>query len=87
MDRNREIQKKSEIIQSYFNKLGISKVRDLATVDPNKSTDAFQAFGSYRTNVESFTSIDQSRMMRYRQYEQMCVTLDTKIDLLDNRSI
>jgi hypothetical protein len=87
VDRNREIQKKSEIIQSYFNKLGISKVRDLATVDPNKSTDAFQAFGSYRTNVESFTSIDQSRMMRYRQYEQMCVTLDTKIDLLDNRSI
>lgn len=71
MDRNREIQKKSEIIQSYFNKLGISKVRDLATQDPNKNTDAFQAFGSYRTNVESFTSIDQSRMMRYRQYEQM----------------
>ncbi len=87
MDRNREIQKKSEIIQSYFNKLGISKIRDLATIDPNKNNDAFQAFGSYRTNVESFTSIDQSRMMRYRQYEQMCITLDTKIDLLDGRSI
>lgn len=74
INRITEIEKKAEIIQGYFNKIGITKIKDLSNYEGGggKGDTGLNAFGSYRTSVESLTSIDQSRMMRYRQYEQMC---------------
>jgi len=69
--RDKEIQKRSEIIQQYFNKINITKIKDLITLT-DKNQDATYAYGSYRTSIESLTIIDQGRLQRYREYEQMC---------------
>ncbi len=68
---DKETQKRSEIIQGYFNKIGISKIKDLGYT-PDKNQDAMAAFGSYKTSSDTLSVVDQGRLQRYREYEQMC---------------
>jgi hypothetical protein len=76
MRRNREVEKRAEGIQSFFNKINITKITDLAshvmTYNKDYEKDLYQAFGAYRTSFDSYTVLDQQRIMRYREYEQMC---------------
>jgi len=68
---DKEIQKRSEIIQQYFNKINITRIKDLVA-PTDKNQDATYAYGSYRTSIENLTIVDQGRLQRYREYEQMC---------------
>jgi len=70
--RNKEIEKRSETIQQYFNKINITRIRDLITPTDRRGEESTFAFSAYRTSVENLTVIDQSRLQRYREYEQMC---------------
>lgn len=71
MATNKDIQKKAAAIQQYFNKISITKISDLSINNPEVENDAYAGFGGYKTSFEGFTSIDQSRIQRYREYEQM----------------
>jgi len=70
-NRERDILKKAETIQKYFNKINISRTDDLHSYETNRKEDMYTAFGSQKTSLEGFTSVDQSRIQRYREYEQM----------------
>lgn len=70
MARERDVQKKAAAIQQYFNKIGITKIGDLSAPQED-SGDIYAGFGGYKTSFEGFTSVDQSRIQRYREYEQM----------------
>lgn len=69
-DANRDVIKKAETIQKYFNKISITRASDLVGGE-SPDNEVFTAFGGYKTSLEGFTSIDQSRIQRYREYEQM----------------
>src|SRR6056297_1561771 len=68
--RTKDVLKKAETIQKYFNKISVTRTSDLQS-GGTKDDDVYTAFGSYKTSLEGFTSIDQSRIQRYREYEQM----------------
>jgi intein/homing endonuclease len=70
--RTKEIEKRSETIQQYFNKINITRIRDLTTPVDKRPDDSSFAFSAYRTSIENLTVIDQGRLQRYREYEQMC---------------
>ncbi len=68
--RDKDIEKRSAIIQGFFDKVSISKIKDLSYKDRDDSNST-TAFSAYRTSAENITVIDQGRLQRYREFEQM----------------
>lgn len=66
---NTSISQRAAVIQSFFNKLNVSKIQDLSSVR-EESTENY--FGSTHSSLESVVAIDQHRIQRYREYDQMC---------------
>lgn len=71
MATSKDVQRKAAAIQQYFNKIGITKIGDLSVSGPETEDDIYAGFGGFKTSFEGFTSVDQSRIQRYREYEQM----------------
>ena len=71
-NRDKDIEKKSQAIQKYFDKIKITSVNDLVSGDIDNNDSIVTAFGSYKTSFDQYTTIDQARVQRYREYEQMC---------------
>lgn len=69
--RENDITKKAEVIQQYFNKIGITKIKDL-TIPKDQDSRSIYAIDAYRTSPENLTIVDQGRLQRYREFEQMC---------------
>lgn len=69
--RENDITKQADTIQQYFNKIGITKVKDL-TIPKTQDGKSIYAVDAYRTSPENLTIVDQGRLQRYREFEQMC---------------
>ena len=74
MDRDRDVIKRAETIQKFFNKINLSKAYDISSPlsVQQAQDDIYQAFGAWRSSLDSYTVTDQQRIQRYREYEQMC---------------
>lgn len=69
--REKEIEKQSEIIQKYFNKINFIKANELELRREAYTNDPISLFSGFRTSLDSIVSIEQNRIQRYREYEQM----------------
>lgn len=74
MERDKDVIKRAETIQKFFNKINLSRSYDISypVSIQNAQDNIYQAFGAWRSSLDSYTVTDQQRIQRYREYEQMC---------------